>query len=190
MSFHGKQPIAPLRHRSSSATRSNGHSYNNRPRSVGYYGSTNNSSYGVPYPSTANPYSSSYNNYASNYKSPYFPNGYRGGSGAAGYASITIPAKTLANINLVPSNYSKIHDNSRDYIKSDNGHRSRRDLGRSGSFNRDRSSSRSRSSLTGSGMGSRSISLTSLSSEGYIVGVYVKINLTVFLCILLFAEWQ
>lgn len=172
MSFHGKQPVAPLRHRSSSAVRSNGTSYSNRPRSVGYYGA-NTTAYSSPYTTTTtNPYSSYNSSYTSNYKSPYFPNGYRSGVTSTGYASLTIPAKTLANINLITPNYSKTYDNNnRDYLKSDAGHRSRRDLGRTGSFNRDRSLSRSRNSLASSGMGSKSVSLTSLSSEGYIVRI-------------------
>lgn len=168
MSFHGKQPVPPLRRRSSSAVRNSSSSYSNRPRSVGYYGS-NTIGYSSPY-STTNPYSSSYGSYSSNYKSPYFPNGYRGSSASSGYASLTIPAKTLANINIITPNYSKTYENSRDYIKSDTGHRSRRDLSRTGSFrDRDRSLSRSRNSLASSGLGSKSISLNSLTSEGYIV---------------------
>ena len=167
MSFHGKQPVPPLRRRSASAVRSNGNSYTNRPRSVGYYGA-NTVAYSSPYTTSTHPYSSYNNNYTSTYKSPYFPNGYRSGT-STGYASLTIPAKTLANINVITPNYSKTYENSNDYIKSDTGHKSRRDLGRAGSFNRDRSLSRSRHSVASSGMGSKSISLTSLSSDGYIV---------------------
>lgn len=165
MSFHGKQPIPPLRRRSASAVRSNGSSYSNRPRSVGYYGA-NTMSYSSPYStSTTNPYSSSYNkNYTSNYKSPYFSNSYR--TSSSGYASLTIPAKALNNYNISTPSYS---NSSKDYTRNDTGHRSRRDLSRTGSFNRDRSLSRSRNSLVSSGMGSKSISLTSLTSEGYIV---------------------
>lgn len=91
-------------------------------------------------------------------------NDYRRGStgggssgGGAGFASLTIPAKAFGST----SHYGG------------EGHRSRRDLGRNGSFGRDRSLSRSQGSLA-SGMGTRSVSLSSLNSEGYIVslGVY------------------
>lgn len=171
MSFRNKQP-STSRHRSSSATRngSSNVSYGNRPRSLGYFGSNT-----TPYSSYSGPsnaysaYNPSYNSYAgSNYKSPYFSNNYRNGAGSSGYASLTIPAKALTNINVVTPSYSRMYDNNKDYIKSDGGHKSRRDMNRSGSFSRDRSLSRSQSSLA-SGMGSRSISLTSLNSEGYIV---------------------
>lgn len=170
MSFRSKQPVAPSRHRSSSATRNgnnNGLSFTNRPRSMGYYNNMNPySSYSSASSSPYNSYSSPYNSYTSNYKSPYFSNNYRNG-GNSGYASLTIPAKALTNTNVVIPSYSKMYDNSRDYVSND-GHKSRREMHRSGSFNRDRSLSRSQSSLA-SGMGSKSISLTSLNSEGYIV---------------------
>lgn len=175
MSFRSKQPVAPPRHRSSSTQRNgstNGSSSYSRPRSIGYFGS-NTSPYSSPYnTSVSNNYSSSYSpfygGYTSNYKSPYFQNSYR--SGGNGYASLTIPAKALGNINLLNSNYGgKSYDNIRDYKKGtgESSHRSRQ-MTRTGSFNRDRSLSKSQSSI-GSGMGSRSISLTSLNSEGYVV---------------------
>lgn len=169
MSFRSKQQVAPSRHRSSSATRnnSNGLSYSNRPRSLGYFGSNMSpfSSYSSNSSGPYSSYTSPYNSYTSNYKSPYFSNGY----GTSGYASLTIPAKALANINVVTPSYSKMYDNSKDYVKNDSGHKSRRDLHRTGSFNRDRSLSRSNS--VGSCMGSRSVSLTSLNSEGYVVSI-------------------
>lgn len=148
MSFLSKQPVAPTRHRSSSAVRSG--ALNNRPRSLGHY-STNpyNSPYTSSTPSSTFSSFNNYNGYGLNYQSPYFPNGYRGSSGSTGYASLTIPAKAFG--------------------KSD--HVSRRDLSRGNSY-RERSLSRSRSSLPSSSMGSRSISLTSLNSlnsEGYCV---------------------
>ncbi|CAG9770585.1 unnamed protein product [Ceutorhynchus assimilis] len=196
-SYHtsrSKQPIPPVRHRSSSAVRSGTNSYNSRPRSVGYYGSNSNNPYGSnssnhygsnssnPYGSNSNSYgaySSPYNSslssyggynssYGSSYQSPYFPNGYRGSTGSSGYASLTIPAKSLTNV--LTQNYSKSYDNNRDYIKNDAARRSRREQLARGNSYRDRSVSRSRSSLPGSGMGSRSLSLTSLNSEGYISG--------------------
>lgn len=127
------------RPRSSSSLRNSTYS-NTRPRSLGHY----SSSYSSPY--SSNPYStfSSYNGYGSNYQSPYFPNGYRGTPAANGYASLTIASKTPK--------------------KSE--HISRRDLTRGSSY-RERSLSRSSTPLTG--LGSRSISLTSLNSEGYSV---------------------
>lgn len=127
------------RPRSSSTLRSG--SYNNtRPRSLGHLSST---TYSSPY--STSPYSSftNYNGYGSNYQSPYFPNGYRGVSAANGYASLTIPSKTPKKAE----------------------HISRRDLTRGSSY-RERSLSRCSTPLTGS---SRSISLTSLNSEGYCV---------------------
>lgn len=175
MSFRNKQPSSS-RHRSSSATRngsgSSGLSYTNRPRSLGFFGSNANSysSYSGS-PNSYNAYNPSYNSYGSNYKSPYFSNNYRNGAGSSsGYASLTIPAKALTNINVVTPSYSRMYDNNKDYIKNDNGHKSRRDMHRSDSFGRDRSLTRSQSSLA-SGMGSRSISLTSLNSEGYCVSI-------------------
>lgn len=178
MSFRNKQP-STSRHRSSSATRngsSNNLSYGNRPRSLGFFGS--NSNLYSSYSGSPNAYSaynpSSYNSYSSNYKSPYFSNNYRNGAGSSGYASLTIPAKALTNINVVTPSYSRMYDNNKDYIKTDSGHKSRRDLGRNGSFSRDRSLSRSQSSLA-SGMGSKSISLTSLNSEGYAVSIKIPV---------------
>lgn len=173
MSFRNKQP-STSRHRSSSATRNgsgNNVSYGNRPRSLGFFGSNTNlySSYSAP-SSGYSAYNPSYNSFGSNYKSPYFSNNYRNGAGSSGYASLTIPAKALTNINVVTPSYSRMYDNNKDYIKPDSGHKSRRDMNRSGSFSRDRSLSRSQSSLA-SGMGSRSISLTSLNSEGYVVSL-------------------
>ncbi|KAK9731759.1 Ankyrin repeats (3 copies) [Popillia japonica] len=181
MSYRSKQPIPPTRRRSSSAVRSGGTTTNpssgyHRPRS--YMGShsspfssalaaiPSNTPYSSFTPSSAyKNYSSS--GYSSNYKSPYFQNTSRS---SAGYASLTIPAKALTNINVVTPNYSKMYDNSREYaIPSDTGHRSRQ-MTRNGSFSRDSSLTRSQSSLNGSGMGSRSHSLTSLNSEGYISG--------------------
>ncbi|CAH0546537.1 unnamed protein product [Brassicogethes aeneus] len=167
MSFRSSKGV-PTRHRSSSSVRSNGSvgGYS-RPRSLGYFGS-NTSAYSSPYSSPSSYSPSSYSNYTSNYQSPYFPNGYRGSSGSSGYASLTIPAKALTNINVVTPSYSKTYDNSRDY---DGGHRSRRDSARSYA-NRERSLSRSRNSLASSGMGSRSLSMTSLNSDtGYCSGV-------------------
>lgn len=129
------------RPRSSSSLR-NGSYNNTRPRSLGHFTS---GSYNSPY--STSPYSSfsNYNGYGSNYQSPYFPNGYRGTPTANGYASLTISSKTPK--------------------KSE--HISRRDLTRGSSY-RERSLSRSSTPLTGS-LGSRSISLTSLNSEGYSV---------------------
>lgn len=177
MSFRNKQPVPPTRNRSTSATRNgSGSSFSygsNRPRSAGYF--TANANPYSSYSSGGNSYggySSPYSSYSSNYKSPYFGNSYRNnnssGNNNSGYASLTIPAKALANINVVTPNYSKMYENSKDYIKNSGGHTSRRDMHRNGSFHRDRSLSRSQSSLV-SGMGSRSLSLTSLNSEGYIV---------------------
>lgn len=173
MSFRNKQPIAPMRHRSSSTIRSNPSSYtSSRPRSLGYFGS-NTMSYSSPYSTPSSYYNANnYNGYSSTYQSPYFQNGYRSNAGksSSGYASLTIPAKALSNINVITPNYSKSYDNNRDYVKSDSsGHRSRRDAGRRSSYrDRERSLSRSRNSLASS-LGSRSISLTSLNSEGYVV---------------------
>lgn len=164
MSFRSRQPIPPTRHRSSSATRSttssNPSTYS-RPRSVGLFSSNPSSnnlftSFSSGYSS---PYNNNYTSYSSNYKSPYFTNGYKGSS--SGYASLTIPAKALANINLIPNNYSREYDST---------NRSR-SVSRQGSFNRDRSVSKSRSPSVVSGMGSRSVSLTSLNSEGYFVRI-------------------
>lgn len=45
------------------------------------------------------------------YQSPYFPNGYRGSTGAGGYASLTIPGKSLANVltpNYANNSYGKV----------------------------------------------------------------------------------
>ncbi|KAF7274260.1 hypothetical protein GWI33_013072 [Rhynchophorus ferrugineus] len=169
-----KQPVPPVRHRSSSAARVGSSSYGSRPRSVGYYGANTNpysgsNAYSSPY-SNGSSYSSlnSYNpSYGSSYQSPYFPNGYRGASGAGGYASLTIPAKALSNVKTLTQNYPKSYENN--YLKSDNGRRSRRDISRGSSY-RERSASRSMGSLPGSGMGPRSMSLTSLNSEGYFSG--------------------
>lgn len=184
MSYRPKQPVPPTRRRSSSAVRtgssggtatSNSTSGYHRPRS--YMGShsspfsaalsaiPSNTPYSTYTPSTYKNYGAS--NYSSNYKSPYFQNAAR--SSSSGYASLTIPAKALTNINVVTPNYSKLYDNSREYAKpSDSGHRSRQPT-RNGSFSRESSLTRSQASLNGSGMGSRSHSLTSLNSEGYIV---------------------
>ncbi|KAG5883940.1 hypothetical protein JTB14_003758 [Gonioctena quinquepunctata] len=164
-SYLNKQPVTPTRHRSSSSARSGGSSsYNSRPRSLGHY----TSPYSSPYSNSTSPYSSSftnYNGYGSNYQSPYFPNGYRGSS--SGYASLKIPAKAL--LNLSTPSYTKKYDSGSDSAKNGGSHVSRRDLSRAGSY-RERSVSRSRNSLPSSGMGSRSISLTSLNSEGYVSG--------------------
>lgn len=166
MSFFNKQPAPPARHRSSSSVRSsggNGSSYNNRPRSLGLF----SNSYSSPYSSSTSPYSSAlnnYNSYSGNYQSPYFPNGYRGSTGSSGYASLTIPASSVLK------SFQKKYDNSNG---KDGSHVSRRELNRGSSY-RERSLSRSRNSLASSGMGSRSISLTSLNSEGYVVSnIYV-----------------
>lgn len=165
MSFRSRQPMPPSRHRSSSATRSGGGSSSassyTRPRSVGLFTSPFNTNYSSSY---GNNYSSPYSSYSSTYKSPYFTNGYKG---STTYASLTIPTPKAALSNILPSNY----DNS-------SNHRSR-SISRQGSFNRERSVSKSRSPSIvssnnsvcngGGGMGSRSISLTSLNSEGYVV---------------------
>lgn len=175
MSFRNKQPVPPTRNRSASASRNgSGSSFSygsNRPRSTGFFNANTNPY--SPYSAASNSYggySSPYSSYSSNYKSPYFANNYRNNNtnGNNGYASLTIPAKALANINVVTPNYSKMYENSKDYIKNSSGHTSRRDMHRNGSFHRDRSLSRSQGSLI-SGMGSRSLSLTSLNSEGYFV---------------------
>lgn len=133
------------RPRSSSTLRSGSYNNASRPRSLGHFSS---GSYSSPYSSNSSPYSSynNYNGYGSNYQSPYFPNGYRGTPAANGYASLTLSSKTP---------------------KTD--HISRRDLTRGSSY-RERSLSRSSTPLTGS-LGSRSISLTSLNSEGYSVRI-------------------
>lgn len=171
MSFRNKQPVPPTRNRSSSSTRNgsgSGYSYGtNRPRSTGFFNANSNpySSYSGGANSYGG-YSSPYSSYSSNYKSPYFANSYRNNNNNnsnSGYASLTIPAKALANINVVTPNYAKMYENNK-------GHTSRRDMHRNGSFHRDRSLSRSQSSLV-SGMGSRSLSLTSLNSEGYYVSL-------------------
>lgn len=148
--FCDKMPLTS-RPRSSSALRSGSSYSNSRPRSLGHYSS---SSYNSPYSATSNPYSSfsNYNGYGSSYQSPYFPNGYRGAPAANGYASLTIASKT-----------SK---------KSD--HISRRDLARGSSY-RERSLSRSSTPFS-SGLNSRSISLTSLNSEGYCVSKVKILN--------------
>lgn len=141
MSFVGRQPVTAPRRRSSSAVRTG--SYNSRPRSLGSY-TSNASPYSSPYSSSSNSYSalSKYDNFGVNYQSPYFPNTYRGSA----TASLTIPAKAFAG--------------------NGEGHRSRK---QSNGYSREPSLSRSRSSLCSSGMGSRSMSLTSLQSEGYAV---------------------
>lgn len=164
MSFRSRsrQPVPPVRHRSSSASRtpsspsSAALSSYSRPRSLFSTSNTNPfnsasnlySSYVSPYTSGNSAYSSPY---SSGYKSPYFSNGYKGSSG---YASLTIPANKFNFLGT--SNY----DNGRS-----------RSISRQGSFGRERSLSKSRSPsvVSGSGMGSRSISLTSLNSEGYVV---------------------
>lgn len=176
MSFFSKQNVNPRR-RSSSAVRSGSSTSSyNRPRSMGHY--TN--PYSSPYSSsTTNPYSSfsTYSSPSSNYQSPYYPNGYRGATSSSGYASLKIPAKNLLNLST-PNSYKK-YDSGSDSLGT--GHSSRsRDLSRAGSY-RDRSLSRSRSSLA-SGMGSRSISLTSLNSEGYIVSRMCKIVHSFIIC--------
>lgn len=167
------------RQRSSSLIRNGTSSSYSRPRSLGYLSSNSNMFSPYATSSPTNSYSSynssplsSYNMYSSNYMSPYFPNGYRGTTSSNGYASLTIPVKTLNNISAVPS-YSKALDN---YTKSSNARQSRQ-ASRKGSFNRDRSLSRSQSSLV-NGMGSRSVSLTSLNSlnsEGYIVRIAIVV---------------
>ena len=162
MSFRStvsKQPIAPTRRRSASSMRSNGYTSSptstHRPRSYlgsntsPYYSTTSLGTSSSPYSSGSSSfnYSSAYGG-TSSYKSPYFQNGYRGSSG---YATLTIPAtKSLSSY--------------------DSGHRSRA-VSRNGSYHsRDRSTSRSRSqSVVSNGLGSKSISLTSLNSEGYVV---------------------
>lgn len=130
----------PLTSRPRSSSSLRSSSYSNgRPRSLGQY----TSSYSSPY--STSPYSfTTYNGCGSNYQSPYFPNGYRGSPAANGYASLTFASKSPK--------------------KSE--HISRRDLSRGTSY-RERSLSRSSTHL--SGLGSRSISLTSLNSEGYSV---------------------
>lgn len=137
------------RPRSSSSLRSGSYS-NSRPRSLGHYSSS--SSYNSPY--STSPYSSfsNYNGYGTNYQSPYFPNGYRGTPAANGYASLTLSSNTPK--------------------KTD--HVSRRDLTRGSSY-RERSLSRSSTPLSGN-LGSRSISLTSLNSEGYSVSIIKQIH--------------
>ena len=182
MSFRPKQSIPSNRRRSTSAVRhgtgSNGSvSSYSRPRSyVGSHTAPFSSAHlnlpsNTPY-STYTPSSSykNYGGYVSNYKSPYFQNGYRnsgGGSGSSGYASLTIPAKALSTINIVTPSYSKVYENSREYIKGDGVGHVGRQMTRGGSFTRDSSLTRSQGSA--GGMGSRSHSLTSLNSEGYVV---------------------
>lgn len=172
MSFRNTQGA---RQRSSSLVR-NGSASNpvyGRPRSLGFFNSHGHSNFS-PYTATTpkncfSPYSpsslSNYKMYSSNYMSPYFPNGYRGAA-TNGYASLTIPAKALNNV----ANFSKLFDNAHGSTT-----RQSRPTSRTGSFNRDRSLSRSQSSLN-SGMGARSVSLTSLNSlasEGYVVRFFV-----------------
>ncbi|CAH1955979.1 unnamed protein product [Acanthoscelides obtectus] len=135
------------------------HRSQSRPRSH-YGGGVTSSSYSSPYSSWAGP--GSHASSASAYQSPYFPNGYRGSAG--GYASLAIPAKSVLQT------LSKKYENAS--VNGGGAHVSRRDrLGRAGSY-RERSLSRSSraSPLSSTSMGSRSISLTSLNSEGYVSG--------------------
>lgn len=166
MSLRTKHPV---RQRSTSAVRSAGNSPSyNRPRSMGFfsnsspytpYSSSPVSSYSIYNPSTIG----NYNKYSSNYTSPYISNGYRN-SPLNGYtASLSIPAKALNKISMISPSYSS----NRDYPKTASNRQSRQ-MSRGNSFNRERSLSRSQSSV-GGGMGSRSLSLTSLNSEGYCV---------------------
>lgn len=162
MSFRSKQPV---RQRSSSVTRNgSGSSSYNRPRSTGFFSNSN------PYtPYTPSPTSSLYNNYnlySSNYNTPYY-NGYRASVPNAYTATLSIPAKLLSSYNLGSTpNYVKKYDSSRDYGQKST-HRQSRSRTRGGSY-KDRSVSRSQSEGR-SGMGSKSLSLTSLNSEGYSV---------------------
>nr|CAI5849988.1 unnamed protein product [Callosobruchus analis] len=136
------------------------HRTQSRPRSMtGHYGGgVASSAYSSPYSSWTGSGSSA----SSAYQSPYFPNGYRGSAG--GYASLAIPAKSVLQT------LSKKYENAN--VNGGGSHVSRRDrLGRAGSY-RERSLSRSSraSPLSSATMGSRSISLTSLNSEGYVSG--------------------
>uniref|UniRef100_A0A1Y1JWN0 cGMP-dependent protein kinase interacting domain-containing protein n=1 Tax=Photinus pyralis TaxID=7054 RepID=A0A1Y1JWN0_PHOPY len=150
------------RQRSSSLVRfgSTGNVGYGRPRSLGFFNANKFSPYATSQTSNFSPYSSVNNNYSpsysSNYKSPYFSNDYRGRNG---YASLTIPVKAFSPTSVVP-NYAKLFDNT--HVKSA---RQSRPTTRSDSFNRKRSLS-----SVSSGMGSRSLSLTSLNSEGYASG--------------------
>lgn len=152
MSFVNRQPVTPPRRRSSSAARSES-SYNTRPHSLGSYGSNT-----VPYSNASNRFStmSKYDNYGINYQSPYFSNTYRGST----TSSLKIPAKMLSN------SISKFHINTDNYMNGEGGRRSAK---RTNVYSRESSLSRSRNSLCSSGMGSRSVSLTSLYSDGYAV---------------------
>lgn len=153
MSFVTRQSVTSPRRRSSSAARSES-SYNSRPRSLASYGS-----HTVFYSNTSNRLfpMSKYDNYGINYQSPYFLNAYRGSA----TSSLTIPAKTLSN------SISKFQINADSYMNG--GHKSTK---RPNVYNRESSLSRSRNSFCNSGMGSRSVSLTSLHSEGYSVSTF------------------
>lgn len=172
MSFRSnKQSVRP---RSSSVTRNSVSSSSyNRPRSTGFFPNPYTPSY-TPTPTSYSSYNglgSNYNVYSSNYNSPYY-NGYRASIPNSYTASLSIPAKLLSNYNVGSSpSYSKKYE--RDYGQKTAGHRQSRSKSRtsSGSFSRDRSLSRTQSEGRSTGMGSKSLSLTSLNSEGYCVRI-------------------
>lgn len=126
----------------------------------------------LPYNSyNSSPYNSSKN--LLNYNS-YMPlslnSNYGGLSNGYGAVAVTMntPSKNLTALNIMPYSSSSSYDKSNlDYKTniSNSEKRKGRSMSRNGSFAR----SRSASAIRDSNMGSRSISMSSINSEGYIV---------------------
>lgn len=135
-----------------------------------HYPSYNNySAYNSYNPYSKNSYSNSYNllkNNISNY-----------GGLTSGYGSVSVPSTALTALNIMPYSTKSYDKSSRDYLQtvtpkntisnvsSSDKTRKSRSSNRSGSYAR----SRSASGVRDSGMGSRSLSSSSINSEGYVV---------------------
>lgn len=154
----------------------------NRPRSLGIYSNSPNST-NNPYTATtpsfnSSPYSS-IPSYSMGYSSPYSsyssPSGYNptyNNYGMMSPSSYTPSPSAVASIMLNSLSLSKPTYSSGTYNSGNNtngtGGRKSRQLSRNGSYGRDKSRSKS---VTNSDMGSRSLSLTSLDSQGYVVSL-------------------
>lgn len=147
---------------------------------------------GATNPKNYNNYNT-YNSYNPYSKTNYSTNGYNGytnnyssyGGSTSGYGSLSVPSTALTALNIMPYSTKSYDKSSRDFLQtvnnpysnstvssnststgnSDKGRKGRQ-MNRNGSFARSRSASAIRD-------GSRSVSMTSLNSEGYVVRFFI-----------------
>lgn len=183
--------VPPRRHRRNSIQ---GLITNNRPRSIaGLYSSNGSNPYSSTYSSgiPSSTYGSSIPSYGSGYSSPYmnynsYSSPYNSANSSSYYGGLTPSYNSKAasissmlnslNLSKPLSSYAVVPSNTTNYGNKDstitNSTRQSRAKSRHDKYNRDRSLSRASSNIDSKSSdigGSRSISLTSLESQGYVV---------------------